>query len=288
MAGASFLGTPGRLRWLEWLPVAAGLAVMYVPTFFMLADNHWHRDEEAHGPLILGIAAWLAWRRRHALLDAHPPARAAGYAWVAFGMLVYVLGRSQAIGILEAGSLIPIVGGVILCLLGWKALRALWFPIAFLVFYVPLPSTLVDSVTAPLKHQISMLAELILHEAGYSVARSGVMLTIGPYQMLVADACAGLYSMFSLAALGALYMYLMRRPGWMHNLVMAAAIVPIAFLANLLRVLALMLITFHFGDEAGQGFLHGTTGIFLFLVGLSGLMALDALLAAVVRKPARR
>lgn len=288
MAGASFLGTPGRLRWLEWLPVAAGLAVMYVPTFFMLADNHWHRDEEAHGPLILGIAAWLAWRRRHALLDAHPPARAAGYSWVAFGMLVYILGRSQAIGILEAGSLIPIVGGVILCLLGWKALRALWFPIAFLVFYVPLPSTLVDSVTAPLKHQISMLAELILHEAGYSVARSGVMLTIGPYQMLVADACAGLYSMFSLAALGALYMYLMQRPGWMHNLVMAAAIVPIAFLANLLRVLALMLITFHFGDEAGQGFLHGTTGIFLFLVGLSGLMALDALLAAVVRKPARR
>jgi exosortase/archaeosortase family protein len=84
--------------------------------------------------------------------------------------------------------------------------------------------------------------------------------------------------MFSLAALGTLFMYLMARRGWVHNTLMLLAIFPIAFLANLVRVVALVLITYRFGDEVGQGFLHGAAGIFMQLIALCAFFALDALL----------
>ena len=108
------------------------------------------------------------------------------------------------------------------------------------------------------------------------------MLTIGQYQMLVADACSGLHSMYSLSALGTLFMYIMARTSRLHNAIMVASILPIAFVANIVRVMILVLITYHFGDEAGQGFLHGTAGMVLMLVALACFFALDALLARIL------
>src|SRR6185503_20878200 len=135
----------------------------------------------------------------------------------------------------------------------------------------------------PLKQHVSAIAEQVLYAAGYPIARNGVMLTIGQYQLLVADACSGLNSMFSLSALGVLFMYLMARTSLMHNAIMLASILPIAFAANIIRVLVLILVTYHFGDEAGQGFLHGAAGIVLLLVALAILLLLDAILARVFK-----
>jgi exosortase/archaeosortase family protein len=109
------------------------------------------------------------------------------------------------------------------------------------------------------------------------------VLSIGQYQLLVADACSGLHSMFSLTALGTLFMYLMNRPSRVHNAIMLASILPIAFVSNIVRVVVLVLVTYHLGDEAGQGFLHGTAGIVLMVVALGILFALDALLLLALR-----
>lgn len=272
----------GVAVWHEWLPVLGGLLVLYVPTFYGLAGSHWQRDDGGHGPVILAVLAWLIWRRREAALFASVPARAVGYSLLVPGLLLYVLGRSQEIPVFEVGALAPMLAGTLLALRGWPALRAIWFPILFAVFLVPLPGTLVDALTTPLKEQVSEIAEQVLYAAGYPVARNGVVLTIGQYQLLVADACSGLQSMFSLVALGLLYMYLTARISPLHNAVMLISIVPIAFGANIVRVLMLMLVTYHFGDAAAQGFLHGATGVLLLMVALICLMALDALLAWVL------
>jgi exosortase B len=269
--------------WLEWAPIAAGLAALYAGVFWNFANGIWQTEEHGHGPIILAVAAWLFWRERAALLAPTAPAKGAGLALVVFGLLIYVVGRSQDISIFEAGSLVPILAGVVLAMRGWAGLRALWFPILFLVFLVPLPGIFVDSVTGALKAEVSQIAEQVLYAAGYPIARNGVMLTIGQYQLLVADACSGLNSMFSLSALGLLYLYIARRASWLHNALILAAILPIAFAANIVRVLTLVLITYHFGDEAGQGFLHGAAGILLMLVALAILLAFDALLARVIK-----
>lgn len=274
---------------LDWLPVLAALLVLYVPAFYSLAAWYWQSEDGAHGPIILAVIAWLVWQKRAALFAAR--ARAApvtGFALLVFGLLLYVLGRSQGIPLFEIGGLAPILAGVLLAMRGWQALRALWFPVFFVAFLVPLPGSFVDALTGPLKQYVSVIAEQALYAAGYPVARSGVLITIGQYQLLVADACAGLYSMFSLSALGALFMYLTSRASLLHNGIMLASILPIAFIANIVRVLLLMLVTYHFGDEAGQGFLHGTTGILLLMVALGGLIGLDGILARLIRprKPA--
>ncbi|HWA36475.1 MAG TPA: exosortase B [Burkholderiales bacterium] len=263
----------------DWLPVGAGLLLLYVPAFYDLALFHWRTDEGGHGPIILAVAAWLVWRRQEALFSVPArPAPAAGFALLALGLLAYIPGRAINIPFLDIGALLPILAGVLLVMRGWGALRALWFPILFLAFMVPLPGIFMDALTGPLKQHVSAIAEQVLYTAGYPVARTGVLIHVGRYQLLVADACAGLHSMFSLSALGLLFIYLTGRTSALHNAIMVASILPIAFAANVVRVLMLMLITYHFGDEAGQGFLHGATGVLLLVVALAGLIVLDGIL----------
>jgi exosortase len=132
----------------------------------------------------------------------------------------------------------------------------------------------------PLKSAVSVVAESVLYHVGYPIGRSGVTLTIGPYQLLVADACSGLNSLFTLEALGILYMNIMNYQSKVRNTLLAIFIVPISFVSNVARVIVLVLITYYFGDEAGQGFAHGFAGIVLFSIALVLTYGLDRLLAA--------
>ena len=145
---------------------------------------------------------------------------------------------------------------------------------------VPLPGLLVEMITGALKAQVSLVAENLLYFAGYPIARNGVILSIGQYKLLVADACSGLNSMFSLSALGLLYLYMMQYRNWLHIGLMLLAILPIAFIANVIRVLILVLITYYFGDAAGQGFAHMAAGMVLFIIALLLLLGFDAVLRA--------
>jgi exosortase len=123
-----------------------------------------------------------------------------------------------------------------------------------------------------------------MHAAGYPIGRSGVILTVGPYQLLVADACAGLNSMFTLEALGLLYMNLMGYTDRLRNVLLAVLVIPIAFVANVIRVIVLILVTYHLGDEAGQGFVHDFAGMLLFGVGLVMLFITDAWLGRILAR----
>ena len=112
-------------------------------------------------------------------------------------------------------------------------------------------------------------------------------MNVGQYQLLVADACAGLNSMFTLEALGLLYMNLMQYTSVARNVTLSILVIPIAFFANVVRVIVLVLVTYHFGDAAGQGFVHGFAGMVLFLVGLVLVLFTDSLLGWFFKEPAR-
>jgi exosortase B len=272
----SFLVSPKA----TWLIVLIGFAAMYLPTYWWAANGIWQIDDHAHGAIILLVVIWLFWQEREAILAVEPkPLAAVGWPCFIFGLLVYILGRSQNISILEIGSQILVLGGAMLILQGWPGVRVAWFPLIYIVFMIPLPGILVDAVTGPLKNWISIIAEHALYSFGYPIARNGVVLTIGQYQLLVADACSGLHSMFSLSALGLLFMYITARKSWLHNGIMLASILPIAFSANIIRVMVLILVTYHLGDEAGQGFLHGAAGMVLLIAALGFLFLLDWILA---------
>lgn len=269
----------GRIS-LAWLLAVLGFAAMYVPVYWWAANGIWQTDEQAHGALILAVMVWLFWGLREpiAALPAKP-APLAGWLVFALGLFVYVVGEVFQISILEFGSQPLVVAGILLLLKGTAATRVAWFALFYFIFMIPLPGIIVDAVTGPLKSWISAIVVEVLYAVGYPISRNGVVLTIGQYQMLVADACSGLHSMYSLSALGTLFMYIMGRSSRLHNAIMVASILPIAFTANIVRVMVLVLVTYHLGDEAGQGFLHGAAGIVLMLVALGCFFALDALLA---------
>jgi len=265
-----------------WLPVLAGFAVMYIPTFYDLSHGMWTRDEYLHGPIVLAVSAWLLWHLWGGLARIETrPAPAWGWACIVIGVPFYVLGRSQQIILFEVGSQIPMLLGTFLLLQGWRAARHMWFPIFFLAFMVPLPGFIVDALTNPLKQQVSVIAEDLVYWAGFPIARSGVVLVIGPYQLLVADACSGLHSLISMSAMGLLYVFLSRHTSVARSAILVASLLPIAFASNVVRVVVLVLVTYFLGDEAGQGFIHGFSGVFLFAVGLLLLFLIDYLLGLV-------
>lgn len=274
-----------KRRWLPWIPIILGLVALYGPTLFDLFTTVWNSDEQGHGPIVLGIAIWLIWRRRVELFDgpAGTPRPVLGFACIVLASAFYFLGRTQDYLFFEAGSLIFMLIGVVLLMRGTTALKSVWFGLFFMLFMVPLPNSIVDLLTQPMKMAVSYMAESILFALGYPIARSGVMLLIGPYQLLVADACAGLHTLFTLEALGLLYLNVVRHASGIRNLVLAVLIVPISFSANVIRVMTLTLITYYLGDEAGQGFLHGFAGMVLFLSALMLIIAADSLVRVGVR-----
>lgn len=279
------LSLPAIRPYASAWPIWIGLMILYLPTFWGLAHGIWTSDEQAHGPIVLVVSLFLLWQQRELLMAASDGKTnpVAGWSLLIFGLLLYALGRSQGILMFEIGSQIPVLFGVLLITHGSKVTRALAFPIGFLIFMVPLPGFLVDSLTGSLKAQVSVLAENILYFIGYPIARSGVTLSIGPYQLLVADACSGLHSIFSLSAMGLLYVYLIRQK-WLHNVLLLLTVIPIAFMANVVRVMFLVLVTYYFGDEAGQGFAHQFAGIALFLVAILLLFVVDGVLGWALRK----
>lgn len=271
-----------------YLFVFAGLASVIGPTVYDLATQVWNTDEQAHAPIVLAVAVWLAYRNWGAMLEARGEPSGLGWLLLLFAVPVYALGRSQQIFLLEAGALLPMLAAAVLLLLGARALRVQWFALFFLLFLIPLPSGVIETLTMPMKMAVSYAAETLLHIFNYPISRSGVILYIGPYQLLVADACAGLHTLFTLEALGLLYLNLVRRDSLARNIGLAILIVPISFGANTIRVVLLSLITYHFGDAAGQGFLHGFAGMVLFLSALVLIVSVDTLLHYLFGVRARR
>ncbi len=245
---AEDVNSPRRL--LAWLPIIAGLIVLYVPSLIDLMRGIWSSDAQAHGPIVLSIACWLAYRKWSAMWQASEGQRTSAWGWpiFIFGLLLYAIGRSQDILLFEVGSVIWLLAAILMLTRGTAALKARGVGLFFMLFMIPLPGAVVDALTMPMKMAVSYVAEHVLFGIGYPIARTGVILQIGQYKLLVADACAGLNTLFTLEALGLLYLNIVRHDSSFRNVALAIRIVPISFTANAFPELVLTLITYHCGD----------------------------------------
>ena len=264
--------------------LALGLASLWLPTFWDLSFGIWSAEAQGHELIVLGVSVWLLYRQRGALLALPDAASRGGGVLLVLGLLLYAFGRSQQFLRIEMLSLSLVLVAVLVSFKGWAALRRVWFPLFFLLFALPLPYSFVLAVTAPLKLGVSIVATQLLLWLGLPMGRSGVVITIGQYQLLVSEACAGLQTMFTLEAMGLLYASLMNYRSWIRSAALALLVIPVAFSANVVRVMILVLVTFYFGDAAGRGFIHGFAGMVLFAVGLAFIIAADRSLGALLPK----
>lgn len=269
----------------EWWPIVLGLMVLYGPTFYDLLTGLWITEAQAHGPIIFALALWLIYRQWPLMMERSAGKPTSGMGWVvlAIGLILYIIGRSQQIHMFEVGSFIAVLAAILLIKRGCSALKVLWFPLFFMLFMIPLPGTLVIMLTMPMKMAVSYVTEHLLYWANYPIARNGVILQIGQYQLLVADACAGLQTLLTLEALGLFYLNVVRHTSAFRNVMLAIFIIPISFSANVIRVITLTLITYYFGEAAGQGFLHGFAGMVLFVTALILILVVDRILRLLIK-----
>jgi exosortase len=270
------------LNYLAWLLVAG----IYSPLFYRLyfkTDQYWSEDY-SHAFFILPIALWLLWRKRKGLLQAageqrdEPYKRASGLFILIVGTLMCIVGWRQDIYFVYQASMVPVILGLTIFLYGTRMVRITAFPILYLLFIVPPPAPVLDAITLPMRHGASVATELILNLFNYPIKREGLLITMGYHDIYMAPACSGFRSLVTMFALVLVYVHLIKG-GLAKKLILVAFITPLSILGNLVRILTLCLITFYFGDEAGQGFFHNFSGIVIFTITISGLMGIEALVS---------
>lgn len=265
----------------HWV-LLVGLAGVIIPSLLSLGAGPWSTEAGVHGPLVVATGLWLVIRRLPQIRAlAEPGSLTFAILMLVPAILLYVFGRAYDFISVEIAALLLALLAVAYAYVGPKVLRLMWFPIFYLGFVIPLPGWLLDQVTAPLKLFVSEFVTGGLSMAGYPVARVGVTIYVAQYQLLVEDACAGLNSLISLAAIGLFYIYILRNTNWRYAMLLLALVVPIAVLANCVRVAMLVLLTYYYGDAVAQGFLHEFAGMVTFTSALLFLFLIDALLTPV-------
>jgi exosortase len=271
-------------RTLPWAPAIflLGIAAIFVPTMFDVARLTWTTEQGGHAPIIVATGGWALWREFKAAENRAQPGNAFIGALL-FGacLVLYVVARITGILEIEGLAMYGAIVSAFYLLVGGALLRALWFPILYLAVALPPPDQVVTFLTQPLKIGISQSAVSLLHQLGYPIASSGVTIQIANYQLLVAAACAGLNSIISLSAICLFYVYLRHKSDWVAFVTVAALVVPVAIFSNFVRVLTLILVTYYFGEAAGQGFIHDFAGLTVFMVALLLIFGLDALFARI-------
>jgi exosortase len=269
---------PGRLFTLGNIAFLIGFGGLVLPTMFQVARVSWSTEQGGHGPLVLATGLWLLWREYKAgKAEPRPGRPLLGLLLLTPMLAIFVLARITGILEIEAFAIYGALIAAAYLLVGGAVLRVVWFPLVYLAFTLPPPDSVVAAITQPIKIAISTWAVELLHAVGYPVASSGVTIQIGQYQLLVAAACAGLNSIVTLGALCLFYVYVRHRTNFTAFIVMSLAAIPVAIISNFVRVLVLVLVTYHFGDAAAQGFLHDFAGLLMFAVALLTVFGIDQL-----------
>ncbi|MFZ0638473.1 MAG: exosortase A [Candidatus Acidiferrales bacterium] len=271
----------GRTPWIIWIGVlAALLLVLYGPILKALALDWWRDPNYGHGFLVPVFSGFVLWRERQRL--AKIPIKPAN-----FGFLV-MLG---AVGLLLIGSLgaelfstrfsfLVMVGGIVLFLAGWQMLRAVLFPLGFLVLAIPIPVLILNQITFPLQLFASRFATFWLQLANVPVFREGNILQLPNYNLEVVDACSGIRSLMTLITLAIAYGYLVEGRRWVRWF-LVLLMVPIAIVSNSIRIFGAGVLTYHFGPRMAEGFFHEFSGWVIFVAALLLMFACHWLLSKI-------
>ena len=268
--------TQGFMRpWFLW--IAVGFLVG--PTFAQLARELWSTEPGGHGPIVFATGLWLLARARHDVAALARP----GLTWLAaivltVALLGYVVGRITGLLEIESYSAYGALLAIAYYHIGSAAMRKLWFPLVYIAFMLPTPETLILPLSQVLKLGISSSAVWLLAALDYPVGKGGVVIFVGQYELLIAQACSGLNSLIGLGAIGLLYAYIRYDGSWSRSLPLLVLIPPIALIANFIRVVILILVTYYFGNRVADTYIHNAAGIVLFSVAVAMMLTADRLI----------
>ncbi len=263
---------------LALLLVALGFGLLYRNVIFKLVHDWGTDDNYSHGFLIVPIALYFVWERRARLAEAVPRQSVLGLVVVALSVVVLGAGVLGAELFLTRVSMLGVLAGAVLFIYGWRHLRILAFPLAFLVLMIPIPAIIFNQIAFPLQLLASRFGEVVLTLVGVPVLREGNVITLSNTSLEVAEACSGIRSLISLLTLAIVYGYLVDRRNW-TRVALALASIPVAIVANGFRVAGTGIAAHFFGPEAAQGFFHEFSGWLVFVFAFVMLFAVQRAIA---------
>jgi exosortase len=255
-------------------------ALLYSPVLHQLYSARWKMVDYTHAYFILPVSLWLAWRKRLELAKLCGKAHPLGLPLIVFGLLSFLLGWRWDYMAVTSFSLIPLLFGLTLYLYGAAMARALAFPILYLLLMVPPPMGVIDSITLPMRHGISVATAVTLKLVGYPMVRDGLLLSMGGHDIYMGAPCSGLRSLITMLSLGLVYVYI-NKGSLKKKAVMLASVLPLALFGNYVRVIGMCLFTYYVGGEAAQKYFHDYSGIVIFVVMILGLLGIERLLERV-------
>jgi exosortase len=273
-----------RSLWPLLLVVLAG-AWLYRGTVAGLVHDWAYDDNYSHGFLIVPVAAYFVWERRSRLARAVPKPSLVGLLIVLASLATLVTGILGAEFFLSRVSLLGVLGGSVLFLYGWEHLRILAFPLAFLLLMIPIPAIIFSHITFPLQLFASRFGVAAMQLCSVPVLREGNVIVLSNTTLEVVEACSGIRSLVSLLTLGIVYGYFSDSRLWVR-VAIAASTVPIAIVANGLRVAGTGVLAQYYGPEAADGFLHTFSGWLVFVAAFGLLFAVAWAIRRFGPKPA--
>lgn len=281
-SGAVTVGGGGASRAIDWLYAAALVAVFW-PCIAAMAEVWGRVDYYSHGFLVPLVALWAATGQRHRLprLPARRDGR--GFAALAASLAVYTAGLGAGLLWLQGLSLVAAVGSLVLALRGPQWLRALAFPVGYLIFMVPVPEPWLAPLIVKLQLFVSAAGVFLLQSVGTPLYRDGNVIQLpGGESLFVAEACSGITSIVTLVPLAVFLAYFTERT-LPRRCVLVAAVVPLAMIGNLARVVLTVIAAQRYGAEAAaSGFFHESAGLLTYVLGCLALLGLGAAMRRIV------
>lgn len=270
-------GMPGARTALVWLALLAGLAVLYRDVIPALVQAWWTDDNYSHGFLIPPLAAYLAWERRYRFAAVQISGSVTGLVVVLGSLLVLATGVLGIELFLMRISLVGVVAGSVLFLYGWARFRVMGFPLLLLLLMIPLPAIIFNQIAFPLQLVASQFGETVIRAFAIPVLREGNVLVLPNITLEVAEACSGIRSLVTLLTLGIVFAYFVETRIWARSVIVAST-VPVAIIANGLRVAGTGVAARYVGVAAAEGFLHEFSGWLVFVVAFSLILLLQRIL----------
>lgn len=262
------------------VPAAALLtwvAILYAPVFKLMAWQWWTDPNWGHGFLVPVFSGFLLWRSRERWMSAPIHGRRLGLIGAAAAILLLILGTLAAELFTARFSFVLLLASLILYLGGWQMLRAMAFPISYLLLMIPWPGVIYAQVTLPLQFLASRWAADALAVVHVPVLREGNLLVLSNYTLEVAQACSGIRSLVSLFTVAVAYGYLAERRLWMR-VALIAMMMPIAIVSNAFRIFGTGVLTSQISPRLAQGFFHEFSGWLIFVTAVGLMIALHRLL----------
>jgi len=259
--------------YLVWgLPTAALFAYAYHPTLVWLYERFAAADTYySHGFLVPVVTAVFIWRKREYLARSPITTSGAGLALLVFSLILHVAGTYANIFFVSGLSIPSFAIGLCLFLYGKELTGKISFPLGFLFFMIPLPTSIINTVSIPLKIFVTRAVVFTLGPLmGLPLRNEGFQIFFPRGSIMVENPCSGLRSLIVIIALGSVFAYLLKGPLW-KKVLLTVSSVPIALASNILRVLILSLSVHVYGAPATQTYVHDPSGYVMFGAAFLGL-----------------